>query len=77
MSSEGIQNSIIRKVLDSKDDALLNYLNQLLSESEESEQYVLSDVEAKLISESTSDYKLGKVVSNEDVTLRNEEWLQE
>jgi hypothetical protein len=77
MSSEGIQNSIIRKVLDSKDDALLNYLNQLLNESEECEHYVLSDVEEKLISESTADYKLGKVVSNEDVTLRNEEWLKE
>ncbi len=77
MSSEGIQNSIIRKVLDSKDDALLNYLNQLLNDSEQSEQYVLSNVEEKLISESIADYKLGKVISNEDVILRNEEWLQE
>lgn len=77
MSSEGIQNSIIRKVLDSKDDALLNYLNQLLSEAGGSEQYILSASEEKLISESIADYKTGKVVSNEDVTLRNEEWLQE
>ncbi len=77
MGSEGIQNSIIRKVLDSKDDALLNYLNQLLSEEGESEQYFLSASEEKLISESIIDYKAGKVVSNEDVILRNEEWLQE
>ncbi|MCX6220932.1 MAG: hypothetical protein NTZ69_08075 [Bacteroidia bacterium] len=77
MSSEGIQNSIIRKVLDSKDDALLNYLNQLLSEAGESEQYILSSSEEKLISESIADYKTGKVVSNEDVTLRNGKWLRE
>jgi hypothetical protein len=77
MSSEAIQNSIIRKVLDSKDDALLDYLNQLLSEAGGSEQYLLSASEEKLISESIADYMAGKVVSNEDVTLRNEEWLQE
>lgn len=77
MSSEGIQNSIIRKVLDSKDDALLNYLNQLLSEAGESEEYILSASEEKLISESISDYKAGKVIPNEDVTLRNEKGLRE
>ena len=77
MSSEGIQNSIIRKVLDSKDDALLVYLNQLLSEAEGNEQYLLSASEEKLVSESIADYMTGKVVSNEDVALRNEKWLQE
>jgi len=77
MSSEGIQNSIIRKVLDSKDDALLNYLNQLLSEAEGREQYILSASEEKIISESIDDYNAGKVISNEDVISRNEEWLKE
>ena len=48
MSSDRIQNSIIRKVLNTKDDQLLDYLNQLLSAGEGGELYELSADEKKL-----------------------------
>ena len=77
MSSDRIQNSIIRKVLNTKDDQLLDYLNQLLSAGEGGELYELSADEKKIVSESLADYKSGKIISNEEVIARNEEWLKE
>jgi len=77
MGSERIQNSIIRKVLNTKDEELLDYLNQLLSAGEGGGLYELSADEKTIVSESLADYKSGKIISNEEVTARNGEWLKE
>lgn len=77
MRSAKIQNSIIRKVLNTDDDQLLDYLNQILSSGEGIEQYKLNAEEKSMISESVTDYKSGKIISNQDVISRNEEWLKE
>ena len=77
MTTKELQDSIIQKVLHTDDDQLLDYLNQILSEGREDKIYQLSDFEKILISESQADYKLGKIISNEDVISRNEEWLKE
>ena len=77
MTTKELQNSIIQKVLRTDDDQLLDYLNTLLSEGDENKIYHLSDLEKAFISESQSDYKLGKIISNEDIISRNEEWLKE
>lgn len=77
MRSAKIQNSIIRKVLNTDDDQLLDYLNQILSSGEGIEQYKLNAGEKSMISESVADYKSGKIMSNQDVISRNEEWLKE
>jgi hypothetical protein len=77
MRSAKIQNSIIRKVLNTDDDQLLDYLNQILDSGEGIEQYKLNAEEKLLISESVADYKSGKIISNQDVISRNEEWLKE
>jgi len=77
MTTKELQNSIIQKVLRTDDDQLLDYLNTLLSEGDENKIYHLSDLEKAFISESQSDYKLGKIISNEEVISRNEEWLKE
>jgi hypothetical protein len=77
MRSAKIQNSIIRKVLNTDDDQLLEYLHQILSSGEGLEQYELNADEKSLISESLADYKSGRIISNEDVISRNEEWLKE
>ncbi|HEY3369488.1 MAG TPA: hypothetical protein VGK10_01490 [Prolixibacteraceae bacterium] len=39
--------------------------------------YRLSDIERSVISESQADYESGKVISNEEVISRNEEWREE
>jgi hypothetical protein len=76
MDADRIQNIIIRKVLNSKDDQLLNYLNQLLSSEEGHEHYILSASEEKIISESIDDYQTGNTISNENVFSRNEKWIE-
>jgi len=77
MTIKELQNSIIQKVLHTDDDQLLDYLNKLLSNVDENKIYALSDFEKTLISDSQEDYKSGKIVSNEDIISRNEEWLKE
>jgi len=77
MTTKELQNSIIQKILRTDDDELLDYLNTLLSEGDENKIYQLSDLEKILISESQVDYKSDKIISNEDIISRNEEWLKE
>ena len=77
MKTTELRDNIIQKVLQSNDDQLLGYLNQLLSEGNRDEIYNLTDFEKGLISESLADYKLGKEISNEDIISRNEKWLKE
>jgi hypothetical protein len=77
MSTKELQESIIQKIRRTKDDELLNYLNQLLSNEDDQMTYKLSDFEKNMIAESEADYLAGRIISNEDVNLRNEEWLKE
>jgi hypothetical protein len=77
MKTTELRENIIQKVLQSDDDQLLNYLNQLLSDGSGNEIYKLSELEKKIITESQAEYQLGKVISNENVISRNEEWLKE
>ena len=77
MTTKELQNSIVEKVLNSRDKPLLIYLNHLLEEGDSSEIYKLTDLERAIISESRSDYISGNVISNDDVILRNREWLEE
>jgi len=77
MTTKELQDSIIQKVLHTDDDQLLDYLNQILSEGRGDKIYQLSDLEKAFISESQADYKSGNVISNEDVILRNAEWLKD
>lgn len=72
-----LQNSIIQKVLHTNDYQLLDYLNQLLSEGSKKETYKLSEFEKAIITESQVEYQSGKMISNEDIFSRNDEWLKE
>jgi len=72
-----LQNSIIRQVLNTNDNQLLDYLNSILSKGADATLYKLSDFEKTIINESLSEYRAGKVISNEDVFSRNEKWLEE
>lgn len=77
MKTTELRENIIQKVLQSNDDQLLDYLNQLLSDGSGNEIYKLSELEKKIITDSQAEYQLGKVISNEDIISRNEEWLKE
>lgn len=76
MSTIELQESIIQKIRATHDDELLNYLNNLLSNEEEQKTYKLSEFEKNMLAESEADYLAGRIISNEDVTSRNEEWLK-
>ena len=77
MSTKELQESIIKKIRHTKDNNLLNYLNQLLSNEDEQKTYQLSDFEKNMLAESEADYLAGRIISNEDVNSRNEKWLKE
>ena len=77
MTTRELQNSIIEKVLNSSDERLLEYLYEILEEGNNSEIYQLSDVEKAIVSESKADYISGNIIPNEEVMLRNREWLDE
>jgi len=77
MSTSELQESIIQKVLHTNDAQLLDFLNHLLSNNEESETYKLSDFERSILNESHADYTTGKTIPDEDVFNRNEKWLEE
>lgn len=72
-----LQNNIIRQVLNTNDNQLLDYLNSILNKGTESNLYKLSDFEKTILKESISDYSLGKVISNDELFSRNEKWLEE
>lgn len=77
MSTRELQESIIQKIRRTNDDELLNYLNQLLSNEVEQKAYKLSEFEKNMLAESEADYLAGRIISNEDVNSRNDEWLKE
>ena len=77
METTDLQNSIIKKVLHTDDNQLLDYLYQLLNNDDDQEIYQLSDIERSIILESQAEFETGKVISNEEVISRNEEWLKE
>jgi hypothetical protein len=77
MKTVELQNSIIRKILNTKDNQLLVYLNSILAEGENPEIYKLNDFEKKILHESIADYKNGNVISNDDVFSKSEKWLEE
>lgn len=72
-----LQNNIIRQVLNTNDNQLLDYLNSILIKGNESNLYKLSDLEKSVVKESLSDYSLNKVILNDDLFSRNEKWLEE
>ena len=75
MKTTELRDNIIQKVLQSNDDQLLGYLNQLLSEGNET--YKLTDFEKAIITESQVQYQSGKMILNEKIILRNDKWLKE
>ena len=77
MNTIELQNNIIRKILNTKDKQMLDYLNSILAQGEKADIYKLSDFEKKVLHESMADYKKGNVISNDEVFSKSEKWLEE
>ena len=77
MNTIELQNSIIRKILNTKDKLMLDYLNSILEKGENADIYKLSDFEKKILHESLVDYKKGNLITNDDVFSKSEKWLEE
>jgi len=77
MNTIELQNKLIRKVLNTNDNDLLNYLNGILSQGSSNDYYKLTEFEKTIISESISEYRDGKTISNDEVFLRTDKWLEE
>ncbi len=69
-----LQNNLIRKILDTKDQQILTYLYHLLSEEGKQEIYKLNQEEKDFINESLEEYRKGKTISNEDLNSKIEKW---
>ena len=76
MNTIELQNNIIRKILNTKDNQLLRYLNSLLTKGVNSNIYQLSDFEREIIKESLTDYKNESVISNDNVFSKTEKLAQ-
>ncbi|MEC4005643.1 hypothetical protein OX283_013315 [Flavobacterium sp. SUN052] len=75
MNTLKVQNDIIRKVLDLKDEKLLDYIDNLLNTNDE-KNYILSNEEQSLLAESKADYEKGNIVSNDEVFSKIDKWLE-
>ena len=77
MNTIELQNTIIRKILNIKNNQLLDYFNSILTIGEKnSDVYKLSDFEKQVINESLTDYQNGNIISNDDVFTKTEKWLE-
>ncbi|MCD6555966.1 MAG: hypothetical protein J7K64_02115 [Bacteroidales bacterium] len=76
MNTAELQNNIIHKILDIKNNDLLSYVYSLLKK-EKQKKYILSEFEKTIIEESLADYKSGKAVDNDDFHNKTQEWLEE
>ncbi len=76
MNTIEIQNSLIRKILNTQDIEILNYFHSILS-SDTQVSYKLNDFETQFINDSLADYENGNIISNDDFFTKTEKWLEE
>jgi len=76
MKTTELQNIIIRKILNTNDDYLLEYINNFLATGNPAETYKLNSFEKRIIQESLTDYENDNVISNEDVFSKTDKWLK-
>jgi hypothetical protein len=75
MNTIELQNNLIKRILNLKDTALLEYLDNALSSTE-----TLIKVpapEKQLLDKSEKDFKNGNIISNEEVRKEISGWLEE
>ena len=76
MSTLELQNQLIRKILEITDQDILEYLFRIAG-NEKSPAYNLTSFEKQFIQDSIEEYTVGKVLSNEEVFTKTDQWLKE
>ena len=76
MSTLELQNELIRKILQISDQEILEYLYSIAG-NEKSPPYKLSSSEQQFIKDSLEEYQAGKVMLNEEVFSKTDQWLKE
>jgi len=77
MSTLELQNTLIRKILETKDVQLLKQLYGMLFTKRTEVAFSVSQVEKELITRSLLDLKDGKIHTNDEVFEETERWLNE
>ena len=76
MSTLELQNRLIRKILEISDQEVLEYLFRLIG-NEKAPPYQLTSFEQQFINDSLEEYNAGKVMSNEEVFAKTDQWSSE
>jgi hypothetical protein len=76
MSTLELQNQLIRKILEIKDQEVLEYLFTIAA-NEHGAPYKLKSFEQQFIRESLDEYEAGKVISNDEVFAKTDQWLSD
>ncbi len=75
MNTLELQHNLIKRILDLKDNALLEYLNNALTK--EDLIVKVTDAEKQLLDKSEQDYKSGNIIPDEVVRKEISGWLEE
>ena len=75
MNTLELQHKLIKRILDLKDNTLLEYLNIALSRDDSIVE--VTDIEKHLLDKSEQDYKNGNIISNDEVRKEISGWLEE
>ena len=76
MSTLELQNQLIRKILEIKDQEVLEYLFTIAGH-EQGAPYKLNSSEQRFIRESLDEYEAGQVISNDEVIAKTDQWSGE
>ena len=76
MNTVELQNTIIKKILNTNDSDILKYFNQILSK-ENQDFYKLTDFEMQVANESLMDYENSNIITNDEVFAKTKKWLEE
>ncbi len=75
METLAIKEKINRNIALIEDDTFLNAINQILESKTSDKKYYLSDFQLDRIKDSDKDERLGKLITNKDLQIQVEKWL--
>ena len=70
-----MKSNLIEKILATKNEQILETLNQLLDSGSENDVFILTQDQIEILNLSETDISLGKLVSEADLNKRDSEWL--
>jgi archaellum component FlaF (FlaF/FlaG flagellin family) len=74
-SLEIIKNNLIEKILATKNEQILETLNQMLDSSNENDFVTFTQDQIEILNLSETDISLGNLISEADLNKRDSKWL--